>query len=54
MVQEIERYQAGMVSEVKKHVADTFFQCMSTSSLLDHTEQEESNQANGVVTITVK
>ena len=53
MVQEIDRYQAGMMSEVRKHVADIFFQCMSASSLLDHIEHEESNQTNGVVTITV-
>ena len=54
MMQELERHHAGMISEVKQHITDTFYQCMSASSLPIEVEQEESNQANGVGTITVK
>ena len=54
LIQELERHQAGMISEVKQHVTNTFYQCMSTSSFPNDVKQEESNQANGVVTITVK
>ena len=54
MMQELERYQTGMISEVKHYVTSNFYQCMSTSSFPNDVEQEESNQASGVVTITVK
>ena len=43
-----------MISEVKQHVTDTFYQCMSASSLPNEVEQEECNQENGVVTINTK
>ena len=54
MMQELERHQAEIISEVKQHVTDTFYQCMSASSLPNEVEQEEYNQANGVVTINAK
>ena len=43
-----------MISEVKQHVTNNFYKCMSASSFPNDVEQKESNQANGVVTITVK
>ena len=53
-IQKLERHQAGMISEVKQHVTNNFYKCMSTSSFPNDVEQKESNQANGVVNITVK
>ena len=44
MIQELERHQAGMISEVKQHATDTFYQYMSASAFPDVVEQEESNQ----------
>merc|ERR1719162_1262121 len=41
MMQELEKHQAGMISEVKQHVTDTFYQCMSASSF-----QMKSNKRN--------
>ena len=54
LIQKLERHQAGMISEVKQHVTNTFYKCMSASSFPNDVEQKESNQDNGVVTITIK
>ena len=43
-IQKLERHQAGMISEVKQHATDTFYQYMSASAFPDVVEQEESNQ----------